>query len=296
MNRGTRIVLSFLVSLLVGAQAASAAPYDQVRDLLHQIAQQPGERAKVFTLGVTDSGQAVEGLAIGNGPIHNLVVATHHGNEYGSTEVAKAFAAALAQNPIAGQTIYVIPVLNITGYNADRREETLGGLTRDPNRDYPGPCGTQGPHKLKSTALLAKFVADNDIVASATLHTFSPAVLYPWGISTRDLSTPYDAIFKSLGEAAAVESGYAVGNSTELLYPADGTFEDYSFWKHGIWSMLFEMGYSHDPSPAEVKKMIEVNVPGLRRMFEKAPTARAVDHDFHGKCDAKMFRMDRHDE
>ena len=65
---------------------------------------------------------------------------------------------------------------------------------------------------------------------SSTLHTYSPAALYPWGLSTKDLSTPYDDVFKQLGLWATIESGYVVGNSTELLYAADGTFEDSAIW------------------------------------------------------------------
>src|SRR5207248_223649 len=117
--------------------------------------------------------------------------------------------------------------------------ESAGEGSYDPNRDYPGPCGTEGPHKLKSTKALAQFVADKGIVASATLHTFYPVVAYPWGISTHDLSTPYDDLFKMLATSAVTESHYPIGNSTEAIYPADGTYEDYAFWKHGIWSLLF---------------------------------------------------------
>ena len=39
------------------------------------------------------SGDTIIGLKIGNGPVNNLVVGTHHGNEYGATEVTRAFAA-----------------------------------------------------------------------------------------------------------------------------------------------------------------------------------------------------------
>src|SRR5262249_44771467 len=123
-----------------------------------------------------------------------------------------------------------------------------------------------------------------------------PAVLYPWGMSTRDLSTPYDDLFKALGADAAVESHYDVGNSAELIYPADGTFEDYAFLKHGIWSMLFEMGTSHSPSDSDVAEMNRVNVAGLRRMMANAPTKRADNHAFTGRCDASLKGLDRHDE
>ena len=289
--------IGILIGFFLLSAPAWATPYSQVQTFLHNLATQYPQSTRLFVLGQSDAGVPIEGVIIGNGPVENLLVATHHGNEYGSTEVAKGFAADLAKNPIAGQTLFIIPVLNVSGYNGNERRETLGGTTYDPNRNYPGPCGTEGPFTLKSTHALADFMAAHHIVVSATLHTFSPAVLYPWGISTKDLSTAYDDQFKQLGLWATMESTYAVGNSTELLYPADGAFEDYAFWKHGAWSMLFEIGFSHSPTAAEVKTMVEVNVPGLRRMYTQAPTAPAAKHDFTGHCDTHFIgKFDRHDE
>jgi carboxypeptidase T len=297
MTHSTRwlSVFFFLSSSLV--QAGVSANYAEIKTFMYQLAAQHPKTVSVFELGKSDSGDMIEGLKIGTGSVKDLVVATHHGNEYGSTEVAKAFAQSLAADPMAGQTVYVIPVLNISGFNGRHREENAKGRTFDPNRDYPGPCGTAGPFNLKSTAALAQFIAQEGIVASATLHTYAPAVMYPWGISTHDLSTMYDDEFKALVSAAVIESHYEVGNSTDLLYPADGTFEDYAFWKHGIWSILFELGNSHYPSDSDVAEMQKVNVPGLRNMLAIAPKLRAEHHDFTGKCDTmRALMLDRHDE
>ncbi len=271
--------------------------YLDVQVFMRDLSARFPENAQLFQLGTADSGQMIEGLKLGDGPIRNLVVAAHHGNEYGSVEVAKAVAASLAEYPIQGQTVFVIPVLNVSGFDRrSRTERDSNGRSHDPNRDYPGPCGTSGPFQLKSTTLLAQFVEREQIVASATLHTYYPAVLYPWGISTKDLATPYDDLFIRLAEAAAIESRYEVGNSTALLYPADGTFEDYAFWKHGVWSLLFEMGNSHFPSAGAVAQMLRVNVPGIRRFLEQAPTQRAENHAFSGKCDYSSLWLDRRDE
>jgi hypothetical protein len=264
--------------------------YDQMVQVLKTIASQNSTTTTLITIGNSDSGVPIYGLQIGSGPIADLVVGTHHGNEYGSTAVALGAAQSLAQNPMNGHTVYVIPVLNVSGFNGRDRYETAGSETLDANRDYPGPCATSGPFKLKSTKALADFVADKNIVSSATLHTYWPAVLYPWGMSTRDLETQYQSTFVGLTKAAAVESGYQTGNSNELLYAADGTFEDYAFWKHGIWSLLFEMGDSHNPDQDEVKQMVAVNVPGIRRFLEMAPTDRAADHGFSGRCDTRAKR------
>jgi carboxypeptidase T len=296
-------VLIFATSISAQASGFSAistdpgtATYADVQQFMRQLVKKYPQNAKIFTLGQSDSGQAIEGLEIGNGPTKNMVVASHHGNEYGSVEVARGVAASLAEHPLIGQTIYVIPVLNIEGYNGKNRRENVAGNSFDPNRNYPGPCGTEGPFTLKSTAALAKFVDTQGIVSSATLHTFYPAVVYPWGLSTHDLSTPYDDIFKNLVQAATQESHYQTGNSTEVIYAADGTYEDYAFWKHGIWSLLFELGSTHSPDNAEVADMVATNVPGIRRMMEQAPRQRAEDHAFKGHCDKRLMSLDRHDE
>ncbi|HEY8279714.1 MAG TPA: M14 family metallopeptidase [Bdellovibrionota bacterium] len=300
MKKFAALAFLFLVQTAhadVLAIGATNRKYPDVKAFVQKLAGDYRDSVTLLNLGVTDSKEDLIALKIGTGAIHNIVVSTHHGNEYGSTELALAFAESVARQPIQGQTIYIVPVLNITGYNSRSREERGGnGVSYDPNRNYPSPCGTEGPFTLKSTKLVADLIEREKIVASATLHTFSPAVMYPWGISTRDLDTGYTPEFKKIVADATVESRYPSGNSTELLYPADGTFEDYAFMKHGIWSILFELGYSHSPNDDAIKKMIEVNVPGLRRMFENAPKTNAANHSFHGKCDGMARSLDRHDE
>ncbi|MBU6152785.1 MAG: carboxypeptidase [Bdellovibrionales bacterium] len=284
------------VSLELDHSRAAVRQYDEVRSFLGELAKAHPGNARIITLGESDSGEPIVGLEVGSGRINQVVVATHHGNEYGSTEVGLAFARDIAARPIPGYKVHVIPVLNVSGYNRKMRREAAQGRSYDPNRNYPGPCGTEGPFTLKSTRALARFISEKNIVTSATLHTFSPAVVYPWGLSSHDLKTGYEGIFKGLVEEATRESNYPTGNSTELIYPADGTYEDYAFHTHGIWSVLFELGQSHNPSTQNIETMVRVNVPGIRRMLESAPIERASKHAFSGKCDRSLVSLDRHDE
>ena len=281
-----------LDTILALFMLAGPAPtnYEKAVTTIEKIAERNPANAQVVMIGVNDQGTPIQALKIGQGAVNTLVVGTHHGNEYGSTAVALGVADALASNPIEGQTVYVVPVLNVTGYNRFSRNETSLKGSVDANRDYPGPCKSGANFKLKSTQALAQFVEEKNIQISATLHTYWPAVVYPWGISTRDLSTPYDDEYKRLTQAATVESRYQTGNSTEVLYAADGTFEDYAFWKHGIWSLLFELGFSHNPDSTAIKNMIDVNVPGIRRFLETSPKVRATDHAFKGRCDTNVLQ------
>lgn len=283
------IIISMFLSM--GQNSINGATnYDKVITTIQQIAEQNPANAKIISIGVNDQGVPIQALQIGSGSVNSLIVATHHGNEYGSTAVALGVADSFAKNPISGQTIYVVPVLNISGYNGRDRNESGLGKSSDPNRDYTGPCKSGASFNLKSTKALSDFLQSKNIQISATLHTFSPAVVYPWGISTHDLSTPYDAQYIELAKDATKESNYKVGNNTEVLYPADGTFEDYAYWKHGIWTLLFELGFSHNPDATAIKNMVDVNIPGLRRFLENSPKQRVENHSFVGKCDHQMLK------
>jgi carboxypeptidase T len=296
MHPFSRLFAALVVSLGLATSASAVdafhRQYSDIQAELQSLAKKNPLTVQVFTIGTNDTGQDIQGIKVGSGPVHTLVVSTHHGNEYGATEVGLAFAESVAEAPIAGQTVYVIPVLNVSGYNARTREE----LGHDPNRDYVGPCGTDGPWNLRSTRALADFIDRENIITSATLHTYSPIVLYPWGFSTHDLKTEYDDQYIDLAKSAVVESGYPVGNSAAALYPADGCYEDYAMWKYGIWSLLFEMGTTHTPSQDEVDELIRGNVPGLRRFLAQAPTKRAEKHAFTGKCDTGKRGPRRTDE
>lgn len=288
--------IGLLFSTSAFAKPMMNRKYDSVVNTLEQIAKGFPKEVELINLGKSNSGRDIMGVKIGHGEVANLVIGTHHGNEYGAAELALEFAADIANNPIQGQTLFVIPVLNINGYDQRSREEVSDFTWYDPNRNYPGPCGTEGPFTLLSTQILADFIDKQNIVNSATIHTFYPAVVYPWGLSSHDLNTPYRDTFHALASAATYLSKYDIGNSTEIIYPANGTFEDYAFWKHGIWSMLFEVGESHRPDQGDLEELVSTNVPGLRRMFESAPTERAVDHDFKGECSWSLLHLDRHDE
>lgn len=298
LSFGWSLMLSQFVFSQGMSQQNNASRYDRVKAIVREIAEKHPDRAKLINLGLSDSGDQILGLQIGSGATNHLIVATHHGNEYGSTEVALAFASYATEHPLPNITLFVIPVLNIGGYNINERwERGADGRSHDPNRNYPGPCGTEGPYTLKSTKAIAQFVEKNNIVAAATLHTFSPAVLYPWGMDLVDLATQYNQQYMDLSQIAAQFSHYKVGNSTELLYPCNGSFEDYVFWKFGIWSFLFELGSSHSPRPGDIQQLIDDNVPGLYNLFQAVPTTTAPDHEVRSSCRGRNLQfLDRHDE
>src|ERR1019366_7716064 len=117
------LIIGILLGLLCSnASAQGPTNYEKVVEILKGVAARNPENSRLFILGYSHSGQKIDGLEIGHGLVHHLIVGAHHGNEYGSAAVAAEFAVKLAQGPIPEQTVYVIPVLNIAGYNAGQEE------------------------------------------------------------------------------------------------------------------------------------------------------------------------------
>ncbi|HWU41817.1 MAG TPA: hypothetical protein VN132_00225, partial [Bdellovibrio sp.] len=77
------LIFSFLISTSASAAsspvAAPSTNYSVVIDGLKKIAQQNPMTTQWFDLGMSDSGQMISGLKIGNGETADLIVATHHG-------------------------------------------------------------------------------------------------------------------------------------------------------------------------------------------------------------------------
>jgi hypothetical protein len=175
---------SFLIICIFASFNLFAAPYDAIVTRLQELAKKP--QTSLFTLGQNDQGQSIVGIILGDASVaktKHLMVGTHHGNERMAAEVPFHFANIVLDalnNPnhpehdkYENSLIYVIPVLNISGYNANRREEMgSDNRTHDPNRDYEDPCRTKADFGLKSTTLLAELIEKENIIAAVTLHGY----------------------------------------------------------------------------------------------------------------------------
>lgn len=263
---------------------AQVTRYEKVIEEVNQVHKLNPQNTKVFEIA-TSTGVPLIGIQIGDGEIKDLVLATHHGNEYGSTAVALALINQLAQNPIPSRTTYIIPVINVSGYNSNVRKES--GL--DPNRDWPGPCGNAhgSPFKLPSITAIGKFIEAHNFVMGITLHTYGKFVTYPWSFKY-EMPTEHDRDFQALAPFATDFNKYRSGKTPDLVYTTLGDFESYAFWKHGIWAFLFEMGVSHSPSENEVAALISDNVPAIRNLLANGPAKKAEKHSFSLNCNKSI--------
>ena len=289
-----RFMRHAIVTLCVVLSYSSYAQtrYERVVANMNQIAAQNPNLVQTFSIGDNDQGKAIIGLKIGtaatNGATkpNHLVVATHHGNEGLSVDVAMQFIKELLaahQNPASsyhamadGAMFYIIPVLNVSGYNANRREESSRfGNTLDSNRDYPDPCGTDETLQLASTRHLAEFIDAQQIIGAVTIHGYIGVFTYPWGTYTTQSHTLDHATFNSMAQQAIAVNHYGTGTHGDAIYPTVGAFEDWAYYEHGIWVMLLEI--ANNPN-------VQKDAQALMTYFTKVPAQRSIQHTHTGRC------------
>jgi hypothetical protein len=263
--------MKFFIAIVLSALSLSAfaASYDNTLARLNELDKLP--HTTQFSLGKNDQGQDIMGLVIGDAStakVKHLVVGTHHGNERAAAEVPLYFIEMVTASYDPSVLYYVIPVLNISGYNAYRREETgSDGDTHDSNRDYEDACVTKQDFQLKSTGLIAEFMDREDIVSAVTVHGYIGTFTYPWGMEARNYTTLDEAFFNAWGKKAVKINGYKTGTHGELIYPATGAFEDYAYYKLGVWSFLMEIKGPTSDLKKDAQTLVE--------FFKTSPTERS---------------------
>lgn len=286
------------MKLFVTAAAAFAistigygAAYDQVRTKLERVTAENPDLVSRIVIGMNDQGVEIEGIRIGahsyvrNDAVHHLVVGAHHGNEQKSVDVALAFideiitakrVGAGLDRKLDAAVFHVIPVLNIGGYNANRRQEIArSGRSYDPNRDYPDPCGNASTFNLASTDALAKYTIAEDITGAVTIHGYIGTFTYPWGTYTNQTSTPDNSVFDAVTSEAARINSYRAGTHADVIYPTAGAYEDWAYHSLGVWVALLEI----KNNPNVVK-----DAQAMVAYFARLPEERSQFHEHLGNC------------
>lgn len=284
----------FIASLLISS-TVYASSYDRVRQRLDAMVAENSTFVEKVTIGRNDQGMEIEGVTIhgsdsGEHPVHVLVVGSHHGNETLSVDVAMETATQAIQamkqpsstyhETLKNHVIHVIPVLNIGGYNRNSREEyDANGRSRDPNRDYPDPCGGVQKFRLASTTALARYMNDIEFASAVTIHGYIGTFTYPWGTYTNQTHTPDHEVFHRIAAKSAAVNGYRIGTHADVIYATNGAFEDWAYHTHGTWTMLLELRRD-----ANVTRDAE----SLLAYFSVAPTAPSQFHEHVGQCRSVM--------
>lgn len=285
-------LLAVFFSFGLAATVYAAPPtgrYKAALDALQQLQQAHPDKAQLINIGTNDDGVDIIGLRVSLTPrqvdprkIGHLVVSTHHGNELKATDFTLAFtqdllrrydSRALYSSKLADIEWTIIPVLNISGYNGNSRYEHGA----DSNRDYPGPCLSGQGGRVKSIRLMMDFLKTRPFAASVTVHGYIGTMTFPWGVNTTNTHSHDHNAYDRMFAQAASYNGYRYGTSTDLIYSAEGTFEDYVYWKHGIWSLLLEM---RDGSANDIK----TSVPAIQAFFDQVDSSPSTKNQMTGSC------------
>lgn len=282
-------VLAWCVILQSSFAAEPTGRYKAIVDQLNKLHVQYPNITSIYSIGKNDDGVDILAMRVSLTPAANdpkkigqLIVGTHHGNEFQAPVFTMAFLTDLLgryhtsnvyRGNLADMEWHVVPVLNISGYNQNNRYEK--GV--DPNRDYPGPCVATTTSKLASIRLAQALLASRPFAGSLTVHGYIGALTYPWGIDIGDTHTLDHNQFEAVTAKAARENGYQHGTSTDIVYPCDGSFEDYSYWKHGTWSLLAEL---RDGSPTDIKNTIKA----ITVYFDGIDSSPSVKNQLKSQC------------
>jgi len=275
--------------------AAPTGRYKDVVDKMTSLQQQYASISSMFSIGQNDDGVDIYAMRISLTPakidpskVGYLVVGTHHGNElYAATFTVEFLQSVLARytsSELVHSTLpetewTFVPVLNVSGYNADDRYEH----GQDPNRDYPGPCISAAGGKLKSIRLMMNLLDTRIFTGSLTVHGYLGGLTYPWGVDVSDTHTKDQNLYDSLFSKAAALNGYRYGTSTDVVYPCDGAFEDYVYWKKGIYSMLLELVSGSDQDRADTLKATTL-------YFDSLEASPSVSNQFTTQCRSQHER------
>lgn len=281
--------LCFFVITALSFGTEPTGKYKTIVDGLMALESSHPALAKVFSIGTNDEGTEIYALRVSTSPekmdpakIGQFIVATHHGNEPGSTLFAMEFLKDLLNRYQSdelwrgnlGQMEWtVVPVLNVSGYNKGARNER----GYDPNRDYPGPCSDKGYGKLKSIRTLMEFLKTRSFAGSVTAHGYIGNYTYPWGFYTDNNDTLDENRYREIFRKVAEVNGYSYGNAGDAIYPANGTFEDYVYWAHGSWSLLLELRNGS-------AKDVAGTVPAIAKYFDLIDSTPSSKNQFEANC------------
>lgn len=258
--------------------------YKTIVDQMQALQAKYPSLTSIFSIGENDDGVEMLAMRISRSPkladgfkVGHLMVATHHGNESAAPVFAMRFIADLLARYGTDQTLddkeyTIVPVLNVSGYNNNRREEKGS----DPNRDYAGPCT---PHTtgLKSIRNVIDLAKSRLFSGSVTVHGYAASLTYPWGLYTDNTHTQDHNQFEQISRKAAQMNGYSVGTAADVVYPANGCYEDYVYWKHGMWSLLLELASGSETD-------LKGTVKAIASFYDQLNASPSDKNTFLGKC------------
>ena len=212
--------------------------------------------------------------------------AAHHAREVITPEVLIYYMRYLTNNYgtnaqvtflVNNRELFFSPCMNPDGYAYNEETDPGGGgLWRknrrnnggsfgvDLNRNYgyqwgfdnegSSPNGNEETYRGTSafsepeTQAEKAFIESRNFVITLSYHSFSDLFLYPWGYA--EIFTPDNEIFEAMGDTIGALAGYSVGPPWQLLYPVNGSSDDWGYGeqttKNKNFAVTIEVGNQSD--------------------------------------------------
>lgn len=247
--------------------ALSFASYHGVADVssyLSSVAAAVPEVAKAVMLGQSVQGRPVPYLVIDatcqRTPPAVLLVGTHHGDEWSSTEATLAHVDYLLRGDaevralLRSYAFYVLPMLNVDGHEATPpTRENAHGV--DLNRDYAYPERTEATAFKERETQLAKTLQDQvGFQAALTFHSGSTSVLWPWCYTPTPAAD--DTRLSTVGAKTAQAMGFNTYAASYLDYPTQGEYIDYAYMKSKTLAFTVEVSLVKTPSVSTIPQIV----------------------------------------
>lgn len=173
------------------------------------------------------------------------------------------------KNLVDNTEMYFIPVINPDGYiynqsiepeggglwRKNRRNNGNGSFGVDLNRNYSYEWEGNGsstnsfsnlyrgtaPFSEPETQTIRSFVEKHNFVNAFNNHTYSNLLLSPWGHQSQ---VPEAELFDELGEDMCKHNRYVYGSGHDVIYPANGTSDDWFYGEKGILAWTPEIGHA----------------------------------------------------
>jgi len=181
------------------------------------------------------------------------------------------------RNIINNTQIFVIPMVNPDGVEADTRKNCVPPDGVNLNRNYgykwelydlfpqlyggpwvsdpySGNYRGEYPFSENETRAVRDFVEQNKINISLSYHSYGEVILYPWMHTSA--KTPHEDLFISVGENISKIDGYYLYTGKEYPIPLPGgtlgTSENWLYGTQGILSFTMELCKRRAPTDPDV--------------------------------------------
>lgn len=272
--------------------------FDSMTSQLHNWAEEYQHIVRLESIGKSHEGRDIWALKVSDHPELDeaepaaLIMGAHHAREWISTEVPMATIKALLEGYgrdeyltrlVNERETWFVPMVNPDGvhfsqnktryWRKNRRNNggnsygvdlnrnyswhwSESGSSTNPNSDtYHGPA----PFSEPEAQAIALFAKRECFQVSASFHSYSQLILYPWSWASNIPCEDQPTLSKLAKEMAEFNS-YTPKVSAGL-YPAAGDSDDFLYGELKVLAYTFELATTFIPHPSQIEEINRRNVP-----------------------------------